>query len=809
MKRSRRRRRDYGLVRYYPISYGRINDVRTRKGRKSRRERSSAFFGAFFAAMVLSLIVAIAAILYMGMIRPKFGDGAIEISLGDGVVELTWPAMRETDRCRVYCYEAAQNRYVWYGEYGQEKIVLPDPGTQEELTYKLQVVRETSFLGFSHVLQGEKKKLSLDKSVVARPVLTESVNVGQRIFSVRWPVRAANEYEVFLTDQNEDWQLYETTVAGGVDLDFMRDMQVPQRDQPIRLAVRAKREGDGYVMYSALSDPAYIDRSKLMEGNLGITWARTDVCQYILRWEAGKGRYYEIQQWSQKTGEWETKETRDRNSGLSYETGRLPSGTEVRFRIVTYNNETERLSGAYVDDPTEVSFRTEYSPLYCTIWPLVDLTLQESAQGGAAMGQVPAGTPLCVLGESDGQFRVRYRDQYGYLDSRYCMINLPDYIGNLCAYDITNSYASLFRVHGYDIPGITGTVVKGYEGICLDEKDFLVPYLYPCTKKLIQAAEAVREDGYYLRIYDAFRPNEATRYLYDTMERLMDLPLPERSETDWADDGTRVWNGELYGGLKPEALSRLEAMSADQLQVMGLSQSSVAALGGLSPQALLQIKNLSEGALAVFASLPGEQLTAAQADPNTAAQLGLAQLLGTLSFEEISVLRGLPGGELTAFWRYLTQNMQSYDKEMTNGSYHLGSFLAAETSAHNRGIAVDLTLERLDGKGAVQMQTSMHDLSWNSALTQNNANADLLAQYMKNAGFHDLISEWWHFQDDETRNEIGLNSYLTLGVEVTGWKKDDQGWKYRQADGSYYQNCTVEIDGANYTFDENGYGREE
>ncbi len=52
-----------------------------------------------------------------------------------------------------------------------------------------------------------------------------------------------------------------------------------------------------------------------------------------------------------------------------------------------------------------------------------------------------------------------------------------------------------------------------------------MPYLYPCTEKLCRAIEYAAEDGYRFRIYDAFRPNEATRYYYDITESVIDQPI--------------------------------------------------------------------------------------------------------------------------------------------------------------------------------------------------------------------------------------------------------------------------------------------
>ena len=249
-------------------------------------------------------------------------------------------------------------------------------------------------------------------------------------------------------------------------------------------------------------------------------------------------------------------------------------------------------------------------------------------------------------------------------------------------------------MHGFEIPGVTGEVVEGYERVRLADGTSLAPYLYPCCKKLIEAAAAARADGYRLKIYDSYRPNMATRAIYDTAELLLDEPLPETAyESD----------------ERPDDL------------------------------------------------------------PETA-----------------------EGEELT------------YRRLVTEGSYTLANFLARSGSAHNMGIALDLTLE-IPGQGDLEMQTEMHDLSWYSVIARNNANAQLLAGYMKGAGFGGLTSEWWHFQDNETRDALGLDIYLYPGVSPEGWAADDNGWRYRRADGSFITNATAEIGGRQYTFDGSGY----
>ena len=76
---------------------------------------------------------------------------------------------------------------------------------------------------------------------------------------------------------------------------------------------------------------------------------------------------------------------------------------------------------------------------------------------------------------------------------------------------------------------------------------------------------------------------------------------------------------------------------------------------------------------------------------------------------------------------------------------------------------------------------------------------------MTGVGMKGLSSEWWHFQDDETRAAIGLNASLYGGVSAEGWTQDDAGWRYRGADGSYVRDAVRTVDGRTYIFDKDGY----
>ncbi len=445
---------------------------------------------------------------------------------------------------------------------------------------------------------------------------------------------------------------------------------------PQQFTVRSGWKKRGFVLCGPAASPAEFREEDLPSGGkLTLTYRETAPRLCALEWEGVQCHHFEVQRWM---GEgWETSARLAPEEHMRYDAGRLGSGSWNRFRIAAVNGDGTELQAG------EASFWASVSPLYSTAWPIQTLPLYENPGKGDRLASVPGGTALCVLAEEGDWFRVRYGEEYGWVDSRFCMINLPEYIGDHCSYDITNSYDSLFAVHGSPIQAVTHGTLPGYENVRLEDGTFLVPYLYPSAKKLLTAVRAAEADGLRLKIYEAFRPQRATRYSYDETEKQLNRPALTES-----------------GGQVGMTLSKL----------------------------------------------------------------------------------------------------------MTdNGRFHLGSFLARTISSHNRGIALDLTLEKIDGGGELEMQSGMHDLSWYSETYLNNLNAKLLAGYMTAVGMNGLNSEWWHFQDDDTRKAIGLNSSLEQGVSPQGWTQDDGGWRYRKADGSFARDTALTIDGRAYTFDKAGY----
>ena len=410
-------------------------------------------------------------------------------------------------------------------------------------------------------------------------------------------------------------------------------------------------------------------------------------------WNETKGDHYELQRYDE-SGDWVTVSTVKQGQPHIYTTGHLQRYSDHRFRVVALGGQTLPDS-EYAAEPDEVQVSTGASVIYSTVWPIQDLNIYATPDRREILGTAWGAKAYCVLDVEDGMFYVRCEDGYGWIDSNYCMINLPDMIGDLCLYDIANSYDSLYMAHEYELPSVTGEVIVGYERVRTGEEEYLVPLLYPAALKLEKAAFAAIEQGYKLKIYDSFRPREATTALFKQAVRLAEEPVPERTYT------------------------------------------------GVS---LNDLPEMAEGK--------------------------------TLTYEMLMTDRG---------------------------RYSLDYFRAASASRHNQGVAMDLTLVDLRTGDELQMQTSMHDLSWYSELARNNGSADILARIMEGAGFAGIVSEWWHFQDDEAEEKLSPG-YLWSGVTPEGWVADDFGWRYRGASGAFLTDCREYIHGVEYVFDGNGYG---
>lgn len=657
------------------------------------RSTSAGKIGKVFLALLAAiLLAALGFVFYIYGIQrtptPRFQEGGMAVRLTEGgTMSLSWSAAASATAYRVYQYDGSA--WNMLGETAEPQFSVENVPKQQPIDIEIRSVFQKANLwgGTKETESRHTLAATIVPQILSAPEIGIHIS-GDNMLDLTWDAAAGETYEVVSLLETGDAVLLQTVSTGAARLLMGEEIPLPEPEQPVRLSVRAVRSEEGYTLYGEFAPTALVEESMLLGTELSLSAVETENHTCLLQWNAVRGDYYEIQQWLAESGTWAILKQVQPGEPLEYETERMASGSYYTYRVLSYYHTIPK-EPVSLDNPTYAALpgvatiRARFCGQYCTVWPITNLTLR-AGEGGKSLGKIPAGTPLCVLAEGDGQFYVRYQNQYGYINSDFCMINLPEYIGNTCLYDITNSYSSRFQIHEYPIEGITGQALEGYEMVQIGEDEFLVPFLYPCVGKLTAAADAARADGYLIKIYEAFRPNSTSRFLYSTTNHILKQTVP-------ADD--------------------------------------------------------TEG----------------------------------------------------------TSRRITYKYAMTNNQFRLSHFLATPIAAHNRGIGLDVTLASLETGEELAMQTGIHDISWHSAISQNNENANLLKSYMEGAGMTCLSSKWWFFQDQDTRKRIRLDAYLSEGVSVEGWKKDDTGWRYRAADGSYYRDGEFTIDGAAYRFDPLGY----
>ena len=621
------------------------------------------------AALPLILIAAflLAALPYINAASSMPEGASLSfLDLGGGEYALDWTA--SPDAARYYLSIDGGERL----EPLTENAADVGPLSEGEHSFTVTPLGSWKLFGKEYFREGESVTVTVPLVSPEAPEAEWIPDEDAGTLSVEAEPLVGRSYELRIIDAGGERPLDSTLADGELGVSFGEDgdLPMPEYETPYRFCLRAVVNGQQYEITGPAGEEYTLKREALLPDTSSLTSEELGENRYALSWTEAKGDWYEIQY--SDGGEWETLATVECTEELRYETEALRSVWDYSFRVMGADEGAEE--GEYVSESDVIDVTTELSPLYCTIWPLMELPLYESADAESeTLASVPAASTLCVLAEEDGFFRVRYGETYGYLSSSYCMINLPEYMGKLIGYDITNSYASKYAVHGYEIPEVTGEVVKGYEHVCLAEGVYLAPYLYPCCEKLYTAANAALEQGYRLKIYDSYRPNQATVDIYNKAELMTNQPVPEL---------------DIYGEV-PEELPELAE---------------------------------------------GQTLT----------------------------------------YRMLWED----------GTYGLPNFLAKGGSMHNMGIALDLTLERVDSGEELEMQSDMHDLSIYSVINRDNDEALILDNIMKAAGFGGLTSEWWHFQDNETRKNLSLNTYMWAGVSIEGWHASDGEWYYLDSLGT-------------------------
>lgn len=629
-------------------------------------------------AFLFALMTAGFAVMLFGFALPWLSAGSAMPEGGELVIfqeesglHLSWPQAEGTEE---YCLEFLRpgDGEVLYRDYIREDTdyILPQLPQGLELTLRVSPVARFRTFSGEQIRQGKNPlevTTAFDPPAVRE--LQWEADPSSLTVNASFAMEPGDQCVCTLAGETDPLAILDD---GALTLSFGdgKALPVPERGGSCRIQLAVQRRIPGLCYFGAVSGEIVLTRGDFLTRELSLTWE--DETQQ-LSWNETKGERYEVQVLDGARNEWITVRSipadGERRSGV-------PRGTpyqQTRCRVVAVGGDAD--DGGYAAISQELSWIPEESPIYATVWPTKTLTAYLDPQGGEGAGHVEVGKALCVLAEENGMFAVRMAGGIRYIDSRYCMINLPEYLGALCRYEITNAAASHYMVHGYEIPGVTNAVTPGYEKVRLADGSFLVPLLYPTAQRLAEAAKTAISQGYRLKIYDAFRPHKATTDIYWRTEVILEDPLP---------------------------------------------------------------------------------------------------------------------------------NGDTYETVMTGGMYELNYFLARSWSRHNYGTALDLTLEDKDsGKEAV-MQTAMHDLSWYAARDRNNGAANTLSDIMTGAGFGTLVSEWWHYQDNEAHARLKVAG-VENGISGEGWVNDGVGWKYRTADGNFLKNGAFTVEDREYTFDEYGY----
>lgn len=688
----------------------RKGEIREEDERGGRRGLEMA--GYAFGVVLLLLVIGFGAlVIYSQAYTSKMqeiADHAVpELwKAADGTYELSWSGLEHAGEnsyyvdVSTYSLGGGNDQITFFSGYVEDvSCRLSDLPTNRELVVQIDLIKKYSVLGKEYIWKqaSVQRFFSIRNSAIKNLDWTVDSDEGKVFISLDY--QESNCCGIYVTAQGVR-RFIKIAEENNVELDLNgEELWIPTPENPCTLTLVPGKRVNGMAFFSGEAKEITVTWEDFANRDIHLTLEVIDGCVCRLKWDELNCDFYEIQMRNADTDKWETLKTVASDDERTYISHRLSPGNGYSFRVVA-------VEGAYAAASEVLVCKPAVTPLYCTIWPVKDLKAYGTADKNEAVGTAEALDAYCVVDVKSDMFGIDLDGRICYIDSNYCMINLPEYVGALCSYDITNSYESVFMAHGFEIPGLTGEVIKGFEGVCLRDGSFLVPLLYPTAQKLETAIENAREKGYRLKIYEAFRPHEASAYMYRKASEVQYAILPENT----------------YRGEEP-----------------------------------------------------GVVLFIRETDENG------------VSFERRKT-----------YWELMNDS---------NNSFNLSAFVSAGVSRHNLGVAMDLTLESLDGGNELEMQTDLHDLSQYSARARNNGYAKELSAIMMSAGYKDLYSEWWHFQDDEIKKKLSLPS-VNKGVSAECWMTNGFGWRYRGRDGTYAVDCILNVNGNEYTFDADGYVQE-
>lgn len=410
------------------------------------------------------------------------------------------------------------------------ELLLPELPEDEPLIFRVRAVAAYRFFGKELTRAGTsalEARTALDMPEVNG--LRWNTIPEESAVTVEFRMNSGDNCRVYRQNPDGDLELLEILEDTRWTASFGGDLPMPEGGAPCRLAFAASREIPGMVLQGAVSAEISVYRQDLLNTQLHAVFEPVGQRAFRVTWDETKGDWYEVRQ-ILEDGSTRTLFAVSGDGERSYTSDTLGNGREYAFQVVALGGLTPENS--FVAARSQVyMLETDPSPIYATVWPIRDLKAYRDPQKTAAVALAKAGRACCVAAEENDMFGVRIGDQICYIDSQYCMINLPEYLGGLCSYEIANSSKSRFMIHEFEIPDVTGQVIPGYQCVQQADGSYLVPLLYPTAKKLLCAAQDAVSRGYRLKIYDAFRPQFTTGVLYDRTKEILDMTVPGKTYT--------------------------------------------------------------------------------------------------------------------------------------------------------------------------------------------------------------------------------------------------------------------------------------
>ena len=451
-------------------------------------------------------------------------NGMVTISVNeDGTLQMEWPAGENAESYHLQIFDT--DGQVLHSYFTAECFArLPQLPADRELTLRI-----TSYHSYGKKTRAGKEPLEAT-AILNFPQIQKlnwEANAETGIVDVDFDMSGSDLCHVYMATGDGDPTLVEQLENAKLQMKFGdgEKYAIPSYDAPLNFSFRLGRTAGNVTYLGAAAAGFTLQREDLLGTTLNLRCTASGDNSYTLTWDETKGEYYDVRLSDDGGATWMTMAYIAVDRDRTYTTPSLPAFADYVVQVVAVGGQTLPDSEfAAVSETFEL--QTDEKLLYSTIWPLMDLVVYDSPECAQELGTAAAGSAWCVLGQEGKFLKIRYQGWDAYIDGDYCMINLPEYLGDLCLYNITNSYASMYTVHEYGISQVSGKVITGYENVRIAEDEYVVPLLFPTAQKLLKAALAAKEEGYTLKIYDSYRPQIATERVYSLARNILGKTVP-------------------------------------------------------------------------------------------------------------------------------------------------------------------------------------------------------------------------------------------------------------------------------------------